>query len=58
MCHPDKTHMAHGACCCGSGPIWRRFLTEEEKKKHLETYRDELKKEIAGLEERIQEFKN
>jgi hypothetical protein len=50
--------MSHGGCCCGCGPIRRHFLTAKERQEHLEKYRDELKKEIAGIEEHIQELKD
>jgi len=35
----------------------RRFLTKEEKTKKLENYAEELKKELAAVEERIKELK-
>jgi hypothetical protein len=35
----------------------RRFLTKEEKIKRLEDYAEELKKEMAAVEERIKEMK-
>ena len=36
----------------------RRFLTKEEKVKRLESYAEELKKELAAVEERIKELKS
>lgn len=42
--------------CCGCGPFFRRFLTEQEEAERLEEYKEQLKKELEGLEERIQEF--
>jgi hypothetical protein len=36
---------------------WRRFLTREEKIKHLEEYREYLQQEAAGVSERIEELK-
>ena len=57
MCHPHNTHLSHGACGLGCGPAKRRFFSAKEMQEHLVKYRDELKKEIAGLEEHIQEFK-
>lgn len=42
-------------CCHGHG---RRFLTKEEKIKKLENYAEELKKEIAAVDERIKELKS
>lgn len=52
-------------CCCGCGG-WhherhrrcgRRFLTKEEQAKELEEYAEELKKELAAVEEQIKELK-
>ena len=40
--------------CCGHG---RRFLTREEKIKHLEEYKEHLEQEAAGVTERIEELK-
>lgn len=45
-----------GCCGCGCGPFFRRFLTEQEEAERLEEYKEQLKKELEGLEERIQEF--
>jgi hypothetical protein len=36
----------------------RRILTKEEKIKRLEDYAEELKKEMAAVEERIREMRN
>jgi len=36
----------------------RRFLTKEEKIEHLKNYAEELKKEIAAVDERIKELKS
>ncbi len=43
------------SCGCGSGHGFRRFFTAEEKRESLENYREQLKKELAGLEERIEQ---
>jgi len=40
--------------CCGHE---RRFLTREEKIKHLEEYKEYLEQETAGVAERIEELK-
>lgn len=60
MCQaPNVSHQKTmaGNCCgpceCGCCPPFRRFYSSEEKKERLENYRDELKKELAGVEERI-----
>lgn len=62
MCHPGGHQRTFGArgCNCGggSGMISRRFMSKKEKKEMLEEYKDQLKKELAGVEEHIQEFKN
>jgi len=42
--------------CCGYG-YDRRFLTREEKIKHLEEYKEHLEQEVAGVTERIEELK-
>jgi len=52
-------------CGCGAPPHthWHRyprrrhFLTKEEKAKRLESYAEELRKELAAVEERIKELK-
>ena len=63
MCQPRKMsrHMGMagstcGPCGCGYGPSFRRFFSSEEEREGLETYRDQLKKELAGVEERISEL--
>lgn len=57
-------HKAHGSkesagcnCGCGCGHGFRRFFTAEEKRERLEKYREQLKKELAGLDEQIEECK-
>jgi hypothetical protein len=40
--------------CCGHE---RRYLTREEKIKHLEEYKKHLEQEVAGVAERIDELK-
>ena len=42
-----------GCCGCGCGPGFRRFFSTQEERERLENYRDQLKKELAGVEERI-----
>ncbi len=52
-------------CCCGVHPYtsWhrhphhRRFLTKEERTEKLESYAEELRKELAAVEEQIKESK-
>ena len=49
----------HSSCC---GPrrerSFRRFVSAKEEQEQLEEYRDELQKELSGVEERIQELKS
>ena len=43
----------------GGWPGWgfhRRFQTKEERRRRLEEYRDELKKEIEAIEELLKEM--
>jgi len=50
---------------CGCGPYmeWhehyrgRRYLTKDEKIERLESYAEELKKELAAVQERIKKLK-
>ena len=44
-----------GCCGCGCGHSFRRFYSSEEELESLETYRDELKKELAAVEEEIKQ---
>jgi FtsZ-binding cell division protein ZapB len=44
-------------CGCGCGPLLRRFFFSKEEQERLETYKNQLKKELAGVEERIKELK-
>ena len=53
-------------CGCGAPthtywhrhPRHRRFLTKEERAERLESYAEDLKKELAAVEERIKELKS
>ncbi len=62
MCQPRETVSCRcmpgctcGCCGCGCGPGFRRFFSTQEERECLENYRDQLKKELAGVEERIKE---
>jgi hypothetical protein len=56
---PKNTGMSGCTCgCCGCGPSFRRFFSSKEEQECLETYKDQLKKELAGVEERINELKH
>jgi len=55
---PRSNGLAGCTCgCCGCGPGFRRFFSSEEQLEYLENYRDQLKKELAGVKERIKECK-
>ncbi len=53
--HGSKGSGGCGCGCCGCGHGFRRFFTAEERRESLENYKEQLKKELAGLEERIEE---
>jgi len=60
-------HVSHGCCgqeslghahakhqaCCG---LHRQYTTKAERKEALESYRDQLKLELTGVEERLAEL--
>lgn len=48
---------ACGCCGCGCGSSFRRFFSSEEERERLENYRDQLKKELAGIEEHLGELR-
>ena len=50
--------MGHG-CCCGPGGFmgWRRFITPAEEMEGLVNYKEQLQKELAGVEARLKELK-
>lgn len=58
MCHKGVTQMFAGkqVCGCECGPATRRFFSSKEEKECLEQYMDQLKKELAGVEERIEDL--
>ncbi|MFH1502268.1 MAG: hypothetical protein ABIG03_04400 [Candidatus Eisenbacteria bacterium] len=51
-------HDGHGGscCCCDPHGFARRFVTRAERLVALEGYRDELTKELDGVNERISEL--
>lgn len=62
MCQPFGGHTGRGGgacvCGCGSGGFFPRlYISRQEEKDWLEKYRNELKKELAGVEERLKELK-
>lgn len=44
------------ACHCSCGSLSRRFITKQERREALEQYKDQLKKELTGVEEHLQEL--
>ena len=52
----DELGCMCGCCGCGCGPWPRRFVTLAEEKEKLERYKDSLRNELAGLEERLKEL--
>lgn len=58
MCQPRRMHRHMdmskcSPCECGCMPPFRRYYSSGEEREHLEKYRDQLKKELAGVEEKI-----
>ena len=57
---PSRKHESSCNCgCsdCGCGSSFRRFTTRKERLAYLKEYKDELKRELEGVEERINELK-
>jgi len=50
-----SAHKAVASHCCCHGPS-RHFITKAERKESLEQYKDQLKKELTGVEEHLQEL--
>lgn len=49
-------HAEHSGCCSShNGPV-RLFATKKERLEQLEAYRDELSKELEGVNEHISEL--
>jgi len=62
MCQPREipryTGLEGCICgCCGCGPSFRSFFSAKEEQDRLELYRDQFKKELAGIEECLKELK-
>lgn len=45
-------------CGCGCTGFPRRFLSAQEEKEKLEAYQEQLKKELAGVQESINKLQN
>jgi len=60
MCHQKMPHhtFSVSVCGCDCGSAFRHFISKDEEKECLKKYEDKLKKELKGVEERIQELKN
>jgi len=60
MCQPRMAPRSSGlaGCGCGCGPGLRRFFSTQEERECLDNYRDQLEKELAGVEERIKEYES
>jgi hypothetical protein len=54
MCQPRETPRYIGMLGCGCGLLCSFFFSKEEQER-LKTYRNQLKKELASVEERIKE---
>ena len=50
-CSDEKSEM--GSCCVPHG---RHFVSRKEKKEMLEKYKEQLEKELEGVNERITEL--
>lgn len=64
MCEPRRAGRQPGVractcgCCgCGCGLSFRRFFSSDEERECLETYTEQLEKELSGVRERIKELK-
>jgi len=58
-CEPKAVRISSdsGCCCCEPGHVVRRFVSSKEEAEKLEGYREQLEREIAGIDERIEELK-
>lgn len=43
---------------CGCGPSFRRFISAKEERERIEKYKDQLKKELAAVDEHLEELKD
>jgi len=60
MCGSFGGHRGEGQCGCGCGGggfFHRHYFSRQEEREWLEEYREELKKELAGVEERLKGLK-
>ena len=58
-CEGEPRRVRGGATCtcgCGGCALFRRFYSSKEARARLESYKEELKKELEGVEERLSEL--
>lgn len=51
-CCATTVHGGAGGCC----GMTRQFMTKDERREALEAYREELKKELTGVEEHLKDM--
>lgn len=56
--HGMASHHHGGGCCCSGGFTGRHFYGREETIKHLESYLEQLRAEIKGVEEHLEHLKS
>jgi hypothetical protein len=62
-CEPETSKQPQYGCCecppvcCSPHGFARRFVSGKEKQEWLTQYKEQLEKEIAGVNEHIQELK-
>jgi hypothetical protein len=58
-CEPKAVRIskASDCCCCEPGHLSRRFVSSKDEAEMLEQYKEQLEKEIAGVDERIGDLK-
>ncbi len=58
-CEPraSKISTSSDCCCCEPTSVARHFISSKEEEERLEKYKEQLEKEIAGVDERIAELK-
>ncbi|MHB8203153.1 MAG: hypothetical protein ACYDHG_05535 [Desulfomonilaceae bacterium] len=63
MCQPRSGHRfsntevcACGCCDCRCATSFRRFFSTNEEEECLKNYQDQLRRELAGLEERLKKY--
>ena len=56
MCNHERSNTNIDFGCGCHGNAWRQFRTRDEKRTRLEEYREELRREIQAVEERIKDL--